>query len=119
MHMLSPTTGRVNLVQVYAEVIGRRKCVNYIGRVNRLRVIRATQRGRGSMNPKASILCDGNEKQHFAPNKFTLNYFIFFGHRIPEMANSVAPVFCQAIPVRIHTALTRHLYNRHINFSQP
>jgi len=52
------------------------------------------------------------------PTHSLCNYFIFFGHRIPESANSVAPVFCQAIPVRIHTALTHHLYNRHINFSQ-
>ena len=73
MHMLSPSTGWVHLVQVYAEVTGRTKCVNYIGRVNRLLwAIRATQRVRGSTNPKASILCDSNEKQHFAPNKFTL-----------------------------------------------
>ena len=53
------------------------------------------------------------------PTNSLCNYFIFSGHRIPELANSVPPVFCQAIPVRIQTALTCHLNNRHINFFQP
>jgi hypothetical protein len=35
------------------------------------------------------------------PTSSLCNYFIFSGHRIPELANSVTPVFCQAIPVRI------------------
>ena len=77
--------------------------------------------GQGQYEPKGQhIMWQLVIKSHILlPASSLCNYLIFFGHKIPDSANSVAPVFCQAIPVRIHMALTCHLYNRHINFSQP
>ena len=116
MHMLY--TGWVNLVQVYAEVIVRRKCVIQEGWTDC--GPSEIHKGSGAVwTQRPAFYVTVMNSNILLPTSSLCNYFIFSGHRIPELANSLTPVFCQAIPVRIQTALTCHLNNRHINFSQP
>jgi hypothetical protein len=88
--MLLPSSGYLNWVQMDAEVIGRRKCVDYTGRFRRLWTITATEREEQTRSILSSF-CSSDWPQYLQPSDSSdvfphTNHFTLFSHPAVEAA---------------------------------